>query len=452
MPCQNCNSSSGSFSLPTNLNVNTCDDVYYDSQCIVYSGPNLTCMGVSTNTCLQDILQNIDTKICQNVGDYSQYNFNCLASQYVINTEADFVDAITDYTCTINTNLQTVINTTIPNLQTNLQNQINAIKNPNLSSPCSSIVYGTSSTLNQVITAISNSVCTLYTNISDISTANWNTCYSVPVPPTTLVGAFNILISQICDIKNTSTALPVFNNTTSCLPSPGATDTLVDTINKIKTRLCQTPTYNPGVYTSSCVQISGATTLDQLNQAILARIDALSQNIVNIFDSGDFTVTNVDNTDLCLGKKVALSSPSSQDRFVASTTSDSSPGTLQDKLVQGSNVTLDYVTTPGKVIINSTATGTVDDHKVMTLSSDPTPDYLGNKVEGAVVGPLAITTTIVANKVRISPVVDLEALWYALIDEANGNPILKQAICTFVNSCPIACVAPTNVSATYSVT
>lgn len=373
MSCTNCQSTNySSFDFLTPSSVVAPCSFTLDSQCINYSGSPLTCIGASSNTCLQDILQKIDTQVCQAVGNYSQYNFHCLASSYTITNESQFVSAITDYVCNLNTVYATFVNTTFPAYQTTVSSNFTSITHPGLTSPNSNIIYNTSSTLPTVITAIATATGTLYDYHATISSANWNTCFSVTAP-TTLVGAFNTLISQICSIKSSAATLPVFDNTATCLASPTTTDTLVSTIGKIITRLCVTPIYTPSTYSSTCLSVSSSTTLDQLNQLVLTQIDTLTKNILNQFSS-DFTVTNVDSGNLCLGKHIALATSSSQDKYVAATPSDSSPGTLQQKLTAGTSITLDYSTTPGQVIINSSGISTVAHNNTssVTLSGSGT--------------------------------------------------------------------------------
>lgn len=299
--------------------------------CVAYLGPNLSCSGVNTNDSLETALQKIDTQICSAIGDYSTYQFNCLVAWLgsAITTEAEFVDAITGYACEIRTDLDTFINTTFANYETSANSRFNATENPTIT--CSAAGVGNTDNIGTVLTKYCSTFSDIYSKL-DISGVTWNGCYTVVTPPTTLTEGFQLLADQICSTKALigSSILPVFNNIGSCLPSPGASDTLVATVEKIKTRLCQSPTLDNANLTSSCTTIPGtATDLEGLLQNILDKIDSLWQ--IKPTYSGDFTTTP-NSESPCDGITVSLATPLNIDRFVAVSVGDASPGTLIDKL------------------------------------------------------------------------------------------------------------------------
>ena len=183
---------------------------------------------------------------------------------------------------------------------------------------------------------------------------------------------------------------------------------------------------------------------------VLAKINSLTQNFPTIYSS-DFTINNVDNTNPCLGKVVSLSTSLTQDRFVAASPADTSPGTLQDKMVAGTNVSFDFFATPGKLTLNSS--GGASDHKVGSDITDISPDFLINKVEsglsaaGISVTPVLDTTT---SRVAFNVNVDLVTLFTALLNSMTPGDALSQLFCTISASCPSPCSAPANVTVTYS--
>jgi len=275
---------------------------------VVYGGPNLPCTNIETGTTLDDVLSIIDTKLCAVVGDYTLYNKACLDDVTPITTEQEFVETISTKVCTIESDLATFTGTTFVDYQTTVTNSLNDITNPELTS-CSFVGVLTTDTLEQVINKITTSLCNINTNHLTLTGVNWSQCFTVSTPPTTIPQAFDLLIDQICSVKDdvgAGGALPTFNNTGSCLPTPGAADSLTDTVNKIKTRLCQTGTFDINALTWTCTTKPSTTTTDlqAAFQAVLNKLDSLSQVVPNF--SGDFVVTNVDTAQPCLGKHVAF--------------------------------------------------------------------------------------------------------------------------------------------------
>jgi len=452
MACTNCTQSSPSVTgfLPnTCLEQNPC---FLDAGCVVYTGPTLSCSGIVPNTNLETILQTIDPLLCAATGDYSTYNTYCLAP---ITTQKEFVETISNYVCTLNTTVSTFIETTYVTDQNALKARVAALEVPGIT--CGSAGVTNTDTLQQVL----SKYCTKFGTIDaalNPSGANWGSCYTVSPAPTTIVGGFNTLISQICILKGLvesgTSSLPTFNNVGSCLPAPlTAADTLVDTVNKIKVRLCQTGTIDTTSLTFGCVSnsVSGGQDLQGTLQNILTKVTQIAQTLPTTW-SADFNVTNVNNGNLCLGKSVQLATPSTQDRFVAATASDMSPGTLQQKLVPGTGVTLDYISSPGFVVISSSGGSGSGDHKVAVNSTDPSPDYLGVKiVTGGAVNGIQVTPSVdtINNVVLLNVSVNLVTLFQSLIDSLTSDSGLYANFCAAVSGCPSPCDAPTNVTVTY---
>lgn len=450
--CTSCTQSSPSITGYNPVSCTNSTSSTTNSNNVIYTGPTLSCTGITTNSTLTSILQTLDPLICAIGGNFSSYNTACLAP---INTQKQFVEGISAYVCNTQTQLSNFINVTYAAYVTSINIAIGNITNPNLI--CTSVGVVNSDTL---VTILSK-YCAKFGSIDtllDPSALNWGLCYAVSPIPTTPNQAFNVLISQICLLKslvNTSgIVLPVFNNVGSCLPSPGASDSLVDTVNKIKTRLCQTGTIDNTAISWGCItQPAGAQDLQSTLQNIITVVTNNAKKLPTVF-SGDFVVTNVDNSNLCLGKSIALAVPSSQDRKVAATSGDLTPGVLQDKLQAGTNMVLDYITTPGKVILNATGGG--GGGLTLADNTDATADYLINKVNGGVpIDGVTLTTSVdttnplshqVSFQIGINPI----TLFTVLIQSIYSDPGLQAAFCAAVAACPSPCSAPSNVLVTYT--
>lgn len=410
---------------------------------ITYNGANLTCTGINTNDKLDAALQKIDEKVCSVLGDYSTYNTNCIEN---ITTEKEFVEAISLAYCTLQTDYDTFIGTTYVADKTTLTTLINTNNVPNITSACTTIFNPTSTdTVKQVLQKISASLCAVYSTALDLSGVTWDNCYTISSTPNTVAEGFQVVLDQICTLNSASSGvLPTFDNTSTCLTGGTSTDSLVTTIGLIKTQLCSLPTFAVDTLAWSCVTEPATKDLQNSFQAVLSAIDDLSAKIP-VFSS-DFTTS----ANGCSGTNVSLGT-SVTDKKVASTSSDSNPGTLEDKLYAGDNVTLDYATTPGKVIIAATG-GSASDGKVKINSGD-TAGYLADKLEGdngtinATVGPDTDT-----GKVQISINYDAKSLLTDLLNELNSLPdsdALSQLFCALVSRCPESCGTVSNVSVNY---
>ena len=447
MSCPNCQSSDGvkafnyQYVYSTNCTDSTisCGANDVDSKCVGYYAANLPCSGIMTKDSIELALQKIETAICNATGNYSTYSYHCLTP---VTTEAAFVDQICNYVCTLNTTLNTFTGTTFPAYQATITADLAAITSPALT--CSTAGVTSADSLSTILTKY----CTQFSNIASaisLSGVTWNACYTQSTP-TTIAGAFSAVLSQICQTKTIATSaatLPVFNNTSTCLPSPGTADTLSATIGKIISVLCAAPTFSNSSLSSTCVTIpSTATDLTTLAQNILTKLDALIKAAPTF--SSDFVVTNVNNSNLCLGKNVALASTSTFNRYVAATSTDTTPGTLQSKLTAGTNISLDYTTTPGQAIINAptnvttSATNSVSWSGVGTSGSPLQANVkvsatAGNAAsiysDGIYVSPLTPTTYSFIPTATITPSVDSSnnVTMNAKIDTSQPGNILTMS-------------------------
>jgi hypothetical protein len=430
---------------------------FTDASTVIYSGPQLNCSTILTGETLDNILAQIDSQVCAISGDFSTYNTGCLAPTPTIQS---FVEGISAYVCATQASLTLFTGTTFPTYQSSVTASLADISNPGLSPcPSSGILVGDS--LNTILTKLASSICDIYTNQISLSGVNWSQCFVVGTAPVTVAQGFSTVISQICQLNTyiqtsgIGGTLPTFNTTGSCLPSGVANDTLVSTVNKLIIRTCAAPTFDINALTWGCTTKPSTVTTDLQDafQTVLTSINGLTQNFPAVY-SGDFVVTNVNNAIPCLGKNIALAVPSTQDRFVAATPLDLVPGTLQDKLIAGAQITLDYTTTPGGVIINANTSGG-GNGKVLADVTDATSDYLVNKLEGGVpvlgmtITP-ALDTTSASHVVQLNLDIDTNALIVGILNAIAADPTLQAILCNAVNSCPSPCAAPSNVTVTYS--
>lgn len=422
-----------------------------DTTCVVYTGPNLTCIGATTNTCLELILQKIDSQVCTTIGNYSGFNLGCLRAIYTINTAQQFAEGISNYVCNLRTDFNTFVNTTYPADQTVIDNRLDSLEIPGITS-CAAVNITPADNRNTVLGKLAAASCTLFSELASISTANWSQCFTVLVPPTTLLEAFNVVLDQICQIESgAGITLPTFDNTGSCLPAPTSNDTLVQTVDKIKTRLCQTPTFSAAnLNLSTCVQFSGASTLEDVIDAQNSMIDETSQQAIKDATS-DFIISLIDPLQPCLGRQIALNT-SVIDRLVALNGADVTPGTLADKLAPGTNITLDFGTlNAGKVTISASG-GTPPDEEVKATNLDPTPGYLDAKLIGGTNSGITISAlpTVTNDQIQIAPNVDLNILINLIFDEIEDDETLRDRFCAIVAQCPSPCDAPSSISVSYS--
>jgi hypothetical protein len=412
--------------------------------CVFYTSANLPISGILTNDSLEVALQKIEVVLAAVAGDYSGYNINCLGAAGSITTEAQFVNAITAAHCALDTAVDTFIGTTFVAYQATVDTRFDAIEVPGITCAAASVLN--TDTLQQVLTKY----CTKFGAINtalDISAVDWDQCFTVLSPPTTIAEGFDLLIDQICQLSGGfPESLPTFNNIGSCLTAPGATDSLEDTVIKIRDYACALPTLDNDDLVSTCISVPGtANDLQTLMQNILTKLDAISQSFPT-FDESDFAVTMVDPEDACAGLGIALQTPINVDRYVAVDGSDLSPGTLVNKLEAGTNVTFDIVSTPGKLIINASGGGS-DSFTVKASSLGVAAGFLDAKIGGETNDAITISTFFDAgdDKLIISPSVDTEQLIDNILTLIENDVVIKARLCAIIATCPTPCSAPQNV-------
>lgn len=383
MSCINCNNNNPSqvYSLqttyPSNCIPSECGGTLLSSKCVYYAGPNLPCSGINSNDSIELTLQKIDEQICEVIGDYASYNTYCLAP---INNQEEFVEKICEFVCETRTDFDHFTETTFTEYQTEINDRLVAIEVPEIT--CSFAGVTPFDSIQTVLSKYCTAFSTINTAIS-LSGVDWSQCFTVTPAPTTISQAFSVVVDMICQVNSGANSLPTFNNVGSCLPTPGASDTLVNTIEKIKTRLCQTGTFDASTLTWGCS--SSETDLQSTIQLLLDGITDWKQNKPTY--SEDFVVTQVDEEDPCQGVLISLATPvENNDRLVATSVTDDTPGTLTTKIVGSSKVTVTEIgSNPNKQIqISTSAIDTV------TTSNTGSVTFSGN---GTIASPLSANVT-----------------------------------------------------------
>lgn len=453
MPCTNCTPPLpvASFVFSSAAPCTNCDGIecpqgVISSKCVYNDGPPLLCIGAEENERLNSILQKIDAILCNSSSSnpFPSYNTYCLGPMA---NEQQFVETISQQFCTLQGSFTNFSTVTYPAGIANLQQQIDDLNDLNLSS-CDGIGFSAGDTISVAITKVANFACNIESSL-DVSTVEWDLCAVVDPIPTTIQEGFDFVMNQICNIVASNPgALPTFDNTGTCLDTPTTTDSLVNTILKIRSKVCAAPAFNPGTYTPGCISVSGASTLDNVLQELITQLSSVMTDLPRVFDPAYFTVSPVNVGNLCLGKQITLTGPiGGTDRLVAIDNADATPGTLSAKLIAGTGIDLDIVTNPGTMIV-SIDPSAANDEKVKTSVADPTAGYLEDKITGFT-DVVSVLTNTVSNQVQVSASVNYSLLVERIIDAIENDEDLKTAFCSLVASCPSPCNAPANITVTY---
>lgn len=400
MPCTNCSQSGSSLSFDMQCFFNSgcpgcadndCGNNIQNAHCVIYTGPNLPCSGIETNDSVELALQKIDEQICSVLGDYSTYQFHCLEEFFgdSITTEADFVSSITDYACTLRADFETFTDVTFVNYQTAVNTRFVAIEQPGIT--CSAAGVLSSDSLIDVLAKYCEELEDINEAIS-IDDVDWDQCFTVVGSPTTIEDAFSLLIDQICQVKDLIEAEEptTINNTGSCIGGTAA-DTIPTTIELIKDRLCETPTFDKDDLAWSCLTPPTFSNDQDITSALQELIDLVVdlKTAIPTFDSGDFAVSQTNPMNTCDGVTVALQTTLDTDRFVAATALDGSPATLIDKLDAGTGISITNNADTTLIIANTapdvpvvltqgtgiTITGTYPNFTISTTGGDTDTNF-----------------------------------------------------------------------------
>jgi hypothetical protein len=409
-----------------------------DSSNIMYSGPNLENIDIDTNSTVQAILEAINTSIGTISGiDWSSFDYACLPDY---TTVEQFAEGISTYICNLNTTLTTFIGTTYAADKAAMNTSITSIDEPGLTSCASVGVIDTDNTT-AILTKILSNLCDVNETL-ELGGIDWNNCYTVSPIPTNIIDAFTVINEQICDLKNNPTepTYPTFNNSTNCLEGT-TTDSLYDTIISITGILCSLPTFDIGdIAWTTCISNpnpgGGADITSALNK-LVSILDPTYKARVVQFDPAIFDVTYSTPGNQCSGQVVTLQDDVEfTDRLVALDGTDTDPDYLLNKMTAGTLITFDTATSPGTVIINSSA----EDNKVKANAADTSSDYLINKIHGLPDSTSALSLVESYNagtdKVDLTPTIDYAVLTQKILDTLSINADLLSQLCVLNCQCP----------------
>lgn len=358
----------------------------YDSSIVIYTGPNLGSIDVQTNTNIETILSNINDVISGISGiNWSSFNYFCLDTGTPITNAQQFAETISEYVCNNSSSTDEFITTTFPDAIQQVNESIEELDSPTINS-CSFVGINPTDNISGILEKLSIASCFISASI-DPSSANWNQCFTTSPLPTTVTGGFNAVINQLCNIYSildTVELLPTFDNTNTCLPSPvTTTDTLYNTVIKIRDYVCQLPSFDiDDVVWTNCISNPNPNGGSDITSAIqtLVTFNNLSYvNRVTYWDPTYFDVSFTSPSDPCSGLSVSLQTGLAfENNQVALNALDNSPNYLLSKMLPGTNINFDIISTPGSVIVNAEVT----DDKVKANAADTSSGYLIDKVDG----------------------------------------------------------------------
>lgn len=291
--------------VPPCTSTTGCIDTNY-GKCIYYSGTPITCGITATSGETMDaIVQKLATAICNVTPadlNWASFNYDCLGPY---TTAQQFAEGVSAAICALNTAVDVTPNITIPGA-------------------CSAYFSGLTPGVSNLVTILDDFIvklCNLnsFNSTSGVSPAAcWTTWTPVPTGSVDLGDWINWIQNNVCTITfnldteitalqtfqsnvetfiGTSVFPYTFNNSGACLGGSGA-DNLIQTITRIKNRLCS-------LYTASLTPFSSNTLVlpwssysclwpGYLDSATLSAqgasiVDALADRTLNF--SGDFTVT-----------------------------------------------------------------------------------------------------------------------------------------------------------------
>ena len=425
--CQNAGTPCHYFNIPSCTLIPTEKGRKLAAACIFYTGAKLTCTDIEPNTSLEEILQVMDSKICNdNDADFSLYELACLDEDIVITTEQDWVEKVSADLCELKDTVANLPETN-EDVET-LQAQVESIIQPNLTLP--PITNTTpSDSLNELIVGIANAVNTV-NNEQSISTVNWDTVYTSTSEPDTLTEGFNEVLAQMLLLKNASTAaltLPTFNTNSACIATHGASTPLTQVINDLLLKTCEAPVWTPSLISMGCIApLDDSTTLTSVVGGMANSINTFYSER-KIFNPEHFIT---EASDGCSESLVSLREDLITTNKVAIDEADTA-GYLEDKLEAGSNLQFDTSTEPGKIIINANFTNP----GTLKVASGGSLGYLENKVIGSSDNGITISVSNVSDQLKINVSLNLNTLASALLTAIADDSDLKTQLCAINAEC-----------------
>jgi len=227
--------------------------VLLDTSCVFYrwrdsDSTALTCLGLTAGTNLTDIIDEIDTKLCEMSGfNLSGFDLSCLAETHSIYSFKDFAEVVSQEICTLKAG---DYNYKLDTLNANLQ----FINKPVLQDTC--IGYTNNDSIQVILQKIIDKVCTIDSVKKQIvSSPNITVIDSKTVDITVCGEKDHTLKADVIVAPREDNKLKVLD---SGLFVPNLTDVdiglLLDRINSVpalKEKLCNICSFNQGVGGSS---------------------------------------------------------------------------------------------------------------------------------------------------------------------------------------------------------
>jgi hypothetical protein len=402
-PCnceQNCSPCEEPKVCPLNL----------DTSCVFYNlyddTSSMNCLGISNGTSLTQILEDIDTKLCENLPTISAYDLPCLRNDYTVTNFQQFAEAVDEELCTIRLELQNDINVNTLNISS-LSTLVSTIYTPTLSD-CGSIGLSTGDTIFQVLQKYANAICNIQSTCCTDNSPSIQAISSQSISFATS-GTKNHIITG--NVKVSSVA----NNLLTTYP-----DGLYCTVTV--PNYTQQLSFNSGTNTISLSNGGGSITLNSdLDNQILS-LNCMTKVL---------SISNGNSVDLtCIGggsftETVLLATDSQTINF---TTSGTNGHIITGDVIISPNAN-NTVTNPG----NGLYVPASANDKVKLNSIDPTTGYLENKLAGKV--NALITTLVTSNngtsKAEFESVLDVAAL----LSTISTNPAFLTTFCNMVKGC-----------------
>lgn len=398
--CEPCATSSG---CPINL----------DTSCVFYNlssdiPSDLTCINLPNGTSLKDILEAMDTKICQALPDISSYSLPCLSASYVINNFQNFAEAVDYelcYTRSLLSSTKSALEITIGNLAT----LVTSIYTPNITD-CGDIGLDPTDTIIEVLQKYADKLCEIVNeccgdNSPSIIATNSSTLSFVTS------GTKNHNITGSVKVSS------IFGNLITVNPDGlYVSVTIPDMI--------QTLSYNSGTNTLS---ISGG------NSVVLGAAAApqtLSFDCISMI----LGISDGNTVDLsCIAGSPFVETPlvANDSTSIDFTTSGTGGHILTGSVIISPNAN-NILVNPGNGLYVPTPSASTDE-KVKLNAADPTTGYLEDKIIGVVNS--IITTTVTSNNIshqsEVEAVLDIDEL----LNEISVTPALLNTFCNMVKSC-----------------
>jgi len=434
-----------------NSSVGSCSTSSTDASNIKYTGPNLTCSDISTNSSVETAIQALDAAICENSGiNWASFDYNCLPTlcECEISSASTFVDAITNQLCSIVTTASS-FRTDYDNFTDSVESDFNNIVNPELTLTCINVTN--SDTIYQIFQKINTSICSINSNLNSPE-------YSFPCIN---VGGSDSVFStiqkigdEVCSIDSRVTTiennlLPTFNNSGSCLSTTGTNDSLYSTVVAIRNLLCQKPSLDVEDLSSNCDNV-GSDLTSTLNN-VLGNLDYLNSKTINSVNVNsesskvELFITPVDGNP-CAGYDLSIRDTGGLDTMVKISSGDSTSDYLANKIVNGAGINIYTDSEEGyeTLIIENT---NLDSYqlKVKSDGSD-TPGYLINKLntssslDGAIVLTDAYEST--SDSLVITPSLNYTTLASKILQTIIDDTSLSNIFCTML-ACQCECSSPT---------